>query len=141
MNLPKSDTLSAENTNRPYEPEDVFVFPASFAQQRLWFLDQFEPGSPFYNIPSAVRLTGHLDIGVLARCLNEIVRRHEALRTTFSTMDGHPVQVIHPELILDIPIIDLHELPETERQAEMMRLANIEARGNRLICQPDLYCV
>ncbi len=108
--------------------EDVFVFPASFAQQRLWFLDQFEPGSPFYNIPSAVHLTGDLDREVLTRCVNEIIYRHETLRTTFSTLDGQPVQVIHPELILSIPVIDLKNLPESERSSEAIRLANQEAR-------------
>src|SRR5690606_16413955 len=72
--------------------------PLSFAQQRLWFLDQFEPNSPFYNIPEAVRLHGPVDPAVLERCLNEIVRRHEALRTTFKTVDGKPQQVIAPEL-------------------------------------------
>jgi len=64
--------------------EDIYVFPASYAQQRLWFLDQLEPDSPFYNIPSAVRLEGDLDVDALTRSLDEIVWRHETLRTTFS---------------------------------------------------------
>ncbi len=62
---------------------EVFVFPASFAQRRLWFLDQLEPDSPFYNIPAAIRLTGKLNIVALGQSLNEIVRRHQTLRTTF----------------------------------------------------------
>lgn len=111
------------------EPEeDVFVFPVSYAQRRLWFLDQFDPGSPFYNIPSAVRLLGTLDEGYLSDALNEIVQRHEALRTTFITMDGEPVQVIHPELLLSIPLIDLTRLPDADRHNEAQRLANHEAR-------------
>ena len=60
------------------------AFPLSFAQQRLWFLDQLEPGSPLYNIPAALRVEGPLDAGVLARCLGEIERRHESLRTVFA---------------------------------------------------------
>src|SRR5439155_26190159 len=74
--------------------------PLSFAQQRLWFLDQLEPGLPSYNILSAVRLIGQLDAAALQQAINEIVRRHEALRTTFTAKDGHPVQVIAPSLSL-----------------------------------------
>src|SRR5262249_45101737 len=72
------------------------VLPLSFAQQRLWFLDQLQPGSAFYNIPAALRLTGKLDVDALRRSLSEIVRRHESLRTTFEIVDGEPVQVIAP---------------------------------------------
>ncbi len=64
------------------DEEEVYVFPASFAQQRLWFLDQFEPGSPFYNIPTAVRLKGKLNVEALRQCVEEIAWRHETLRTT-----------------------------------------------------------
>ena len=108
--------------------EDVYVFPLSFAQERLWFLDQFEPGSPFYNIPAAVRLTGKLDVVALERTLNEIVRRHEVLRTTFATVNREPVQVISPARMLSLPVIDLQDLPQTRREAEAMRLATEEAR-------------
>lgn len=69
-------------------------FPLSFAQQRLWFLDQLEPGNPLYNNPSAIRLSGRLDLKALELSLNEIIRRHEILRTTFTAVDGQPVQVI-----------------------------------------------
>lgn len=70
----------------------------SFAQQRLWFLDQLEPGGASYNVPAAVRLTGQLDLEALQGALNEILRRHEALRTRFASADGTPVQLIEPEL-------------------------------------------
>lgn len=102
--------------------------PLSFAQQRLWFLGQLEPGSCVYNFPAAVRLKGPLNVVALEQSLNEIVKRHEALRTTFSIVDGRPVQVIAPLLTLTLPIVDLRELPETEREIEVQRLARSEAR-------------
>ncbi len=103
-------------------------FPLSFAQQRLWFLDQLEPGNPLYNLPAAIRLTGSLDVAALEEALNEIIRRHEVLRTTFRTVDGEPVQVITSELSLALPIVDLRSRPESEREAEAMRLAAEMAR-------------
>ena len=108
--------------------DEVFVIPMSFAQQRLWFLDQFQPGSPFYNIPSAIRLTGRLNAEALGRALNEIVARHEALRTTFRAVRGEPMQIIAPRLTLDAPLVDLQPLPQAEREAEALRLAQAEAR-------------
>ena len=70
--------------------------PLSFAQQRLWFLDQLQPGSPFYNVPKAVRLKGALDVEALHRTLEALIARHESLRTTFATVGASPVQVIAP---------------------------------------------
>ncbi|WP_141753463.1 condensation domain-containing protein, partial [Duganella sp. HH101] len=102
--------------------------PLSFAQQRLWFLDQFEPGSAFYNIPAAVRLNGQLDATALQRALNEIVRRHEALRTRFASVDGTPVQVIVPTLELALESTDLSELPHAERDAKAQWLVQDEAQ-------------
>ncbi|HOR01271.1 MAG TPA: amino acid adenylation domain-containing protein [Anaerolineae bacterium] len=104
------------------------VLPLSFAQQRLWFLDQLEPARPFYNLPTAVRLRGALSVAALERSLNEIVRRHEALRTRFAATGGHPTQVIAPSLTIDLPQADLSALGEPARGAEVRRLAAEEAR-------------
>src|SRR5947209_11366302 len=78
--------------------------PMSFAQQRLWFLDKLEPGSAAYNLHAAISLSGRLDLEALVRTLNEVVRRHEALRTCFAAGEGEPVQVILPEVRLDVPL-------------------------------------
>ena len=97
--------------------------PLSFAQQRLWFLDQLEPGIPVYNRPIVLRFTGNLDIEVLDRCLNEIVRRHGILRTTFPAVDGVPNQVKSPSLTLAMPVVDLTSFADNEREAEALRRA------------------
>ncbi|HEX2091631.1 MAG TPA: amino acid adenylation domain-containing protein, partial [Longimicrobiaceae bacterium] len=101
--------------------------PLSFAQQRLWFIDQLEPGTASYNIPSALRVRGSLDIGVLRRCLEEIVARHESLRTVFRRVDGRAVQVILPPGEARLPEIDLRGIPEADREAVVLRLAAAEA--------------
>jgi alpha-ketoglutarate-dependent taurine dioxygenase/acyl carrier protein len=102
--------------------------PLSFAQQRLWLLDQLEPNNTAYNMPAALRLVGSLNIAALEQSFNEIARRHEVLRTTFTEVNGQPVQVIAPSLTLKIPIVDLQVLPETERDAEVLRLAAKETQ-------------
>ena len=100
----------------------------SFAQQRLWFIDQLDPGNPAYNNLDAFRLTGRLDMAALERTINEIVGRHETLRTTFSTVDEQQVQIIAPTLSVPLSVIDLRELPDAEREAEALRLVTEEAR-------------
>ncbi|HEU4508572.1 MAG TPA: amino acid adenylation domain-containing protein [Pyrinomonadaceae bacterium] len=100
----------------------------SFAQQRLWFLDQLEPGSNAYNIPAAVRLHGELNANALEQSLGEIIRRHEALRTTFAVVAGEPVQVIHEAPLYHLPIDDFSDLPEAERESKWRVLAGEEAR-------------
>ncbi|MBW4678519.1 MAG: amino acid adenylation domain-containing protein [Microcoleus vaginatus WJT46-NPBG5] len=80
--------------------------PLSFAQERLWFFDQLEPANPFYNLCSTIRLTGNLDVEALRKSLNEIVCRHEVLRTTFAVVEGQPVQVIHPNRDFELPVFD-----------------------------------
>ncbi len=102
--------------------------PLSFAQQRLWFLDQLEPGSSFYNIAAAVRLDGPLNVSALNSAFAEIIRRHESLRTTFASAGGAPRQVIAPELKLTLPVFDLGSLPASEREAEASLRAGEEAQ-------------
>ncbi len=98
-------------------PRDDAALPLSFSQQRLWFLDQLDPGNLFYNIPTAARLSGDLDVEALRHSLNEIVRRHEALRTTFASAGGKAAQVIAPSVKIELPVIDLSSLPAAEREA------------------------
>ncbi|HYX24398.1 MAG TPA: amino acid adenylation domain-containing protein, partial [Thermoanaerobaculia bacterium] len=100
----------------------------SFAQQRLWFLDQLQPGSAMYNIPVVVELTGRLDVAVLMASLAEVVRRQKALRTTFRAVAGQPVQVVAERVESGLPVIDLRSLPDEERELEASRLATAEAR-------------
>jgi amino acid adenylation domain-containing protein/thioester reductase-like protein len=102
--------------------------PLSFAQQRIWFIDQLEPGSPAYNIAAALLLSGPLDREALQRSFGEIVRRHEVLRTTFAMAGGEPVQVIHPRMRMGLSITDLSGLPADERDAALREIALDEAR-------------
>ncbi|BDA68761.1 hypothetical protein CAL7716_029270 [Calothrix sp. PCC 7716] len=97
--------------------------PLSFAQQRLWFLNQLEPNNTTYHLPFAVRLTGKLNVPALEQSLNEIVQRHEALRTTFTSVNGQPIQVINPILTLKLSVVDLQEFPVKKQEAEVLRLA------------------
>jgi len=101
--------------------------PLSFGQQRLWFLDQLMPGSA-YNSPGAFRIESSIDVALAERIVNEIVRRHEVLRTTFRSIEGQPVQVIAPVLNLPVGVVDLGHLPEPKREAEVRRLAAEEAQ-------------
>ncbi|HWM91033.1 MAG TPA: amino acid adenylation domain-containing protein [Thermoanaerobaculia bacterium] len=104
------------------DPEDPGPYPLSFGQQRLWFIEQLNPGSAAYNIPFAGRLRGRLDSGILERSLLEVARRHEVLRTRFLLRDGKPVQVVDPEPFVRLPVIDLTALPADPREAEAARI-------------------
>src|SRR5712691_1932541 len=96
--------------------------PLSFAQQRLWFLEQLIPGNVVYNVPSVLRLRGQLDVVALERSLGEIIRRHEVLRTSFEVEQGHPVQVIAPPETLRLEVVDLSGMEEVEREQTAQRL-------------------
>ncbi len=94
----------------------------SFAQERLWFLSEYEPGCTAYNLPRACRLTGQLDAEILERALGEIVRRHEVLRTTFHRQNGEVVQVIVPVADFKLPVVELSGLPREQHEAEARRI-------------------
>src|SRR6185295_11047248 len=119
----------------PIEPRPAGgdAVPASFAQQRLWFLEQLGAGSGAYNIPAPLRIRGALAVAPLRAALQEIVRRHEALRTTFDVVDGEPVQIVHepgagPTTDVAVPLVDLSELPPAQREARLAQLAAQDAR-------------
>ena len=102
--------------------------PLSYAQQRLWFIHQLEPGSAAYNIPCAVRLRGRLDEQALRRSLDEIIRRHEVLRTSFPSRDGEPRQQIHEFSELKPECVDLRQADEAEREEKLALILREEAR-------------
>ena len=111
------------------------VSPQSFSQQRLWILDKLQSGNPAYNLPTPMRFLGKLDVVVLERVLNEIVRRHETLRTRFDAGTEGPVQIVEPAAYFELPVIDLSHLAADEREQEARRLGNQDAQ------QPfDLSC-
>ncbi|MBD1900675.1 non-ribosomal peptide synthetase [Trichocoleus sp. DQ-A3] len=107
----------------------------SFAQQRLWFLDQLVPNNAFYNVPAAVRLVGSLNLAALEKTFNEIVRRHEALRTTFVTVEGQPVQAIASTLTVPLPVIDLRSRCVSVGEAALKGLGELETEARRITTQ------
>ena len=111
----------------PSKAAEEKTSPLSFAQQRLWFLDQLDPGNPLYNLPQMIRMRGELDVEALQQSISEIVRRHRSLRTIFTTVDNQPVQVIAVERKFTLPIVDLCNFDEDEREAEAQRLAREDA--------------
>ena len=102
--------------------EDTNLFPTSIDQERLWFIEQLQPGNAAYNIFSASRIKGPLDATVMERVVNELVARHEVLRTTFTVVDDQPMQFIHPKIYVKLTPFDLQSLPLEEREQEALRL-------------------
>src|ERR687893_830258 len=117
--------------------EDVYVFPLSFAQQRLWFFQQMYPESGTYNMPLAMRLRGPLDVAHLRAAIDEVARRHEALRTSIDLLDDQPMQLISPAAGVPVEVAALSGLPAAEREAEASRQATAEvSRAFDLRCGP-----
>ncbi|MEW6735279.1 MAG: amino acid adenylation domain-containing protein, partial [Acidobacteriota bacterium] len=134
--IEKARTTAQDLNLSPILPvsRDVAI-PVSFAQQRLWFLEQLRPGSVFYNLSTAIHIRGQLNVIALERSLQEIIHRHEILRTAFVNQDGQPYQIIATSTTQRIPIIDLRELSLIDRDSEAQRLTSEDAR------QPfDLEC-
>ncbi|MBW4594262.1 MAG: amino acid adenylation domain-containing protein [Brasilonema angustatum HA4187-MV1] len=102
--------------------------PLSFAQQRLWLLEQLEPDSAAYNILGGLYLTGQLNVSALKQSCSEIIRRHEILRTNFITLDGQPIQIIHPAYSFSLTMIDWQNLSVSEREISIQQLATAEAK-------------
>ncbi|MDJ0702179.1 MAG: condensation domain-containing protein, partial [Leptolyngbyaceae cyanobacterium MO_188.B28] len=119
-----ADKLASGLTGPAVSPIDRNGSPIalSFAQQRLWFLNQLQEGNSPYNVTLPVRLTGNLDVDRLERAVREIVQRHEILRTRFPMIDGAPCQVIDSALPATLPVTDLQELPEEEKVAQLQQL-------------------
>jgi amino acid adenylation domain-containing protein len=116
LRLPQVDQI-------PRRPrKDVNQFPTSIDQERLWFIEQLQPGNAAYNIFSASRIRGPLDAALMERVVNELIARHEVLRTTFTVVDDQPVQVIHPQMELKLTPIDLQSVPLEQREQEALRL-------------------
>src|SRR2546430_1484764 len=111
--------------------------PLSFAQRQMWVIDRMTPGNPAYNLPVGYRIKGPLDVTALEDSFNEIVKRHEALRTTFAASDGEPLQLIHPECRVKINITELGHLAGQERENRLHALASAEAvKSFDLSCLP-----
>ena len=106
---------------------DLYVFPMSYAQRRLWFIDQLEPGTSTYNTPFVLRLTGQLNFQALQKSVNELLRRHEVLRANFRTVKGSPAQVINPPQEVELPLLDLSGVPDAEREQRFLETARKEA--------------
>jgi amino acid adenylation domain-containing protein len=104
------------------------AFLTSFAQQRLWFLDRLEPGTAAYNLPRAFRIVGPLDLQALTQAFQEVVRRHESLRTVFDSVDGEARQIVLPELEVQIPVVDLSSTPEEGREKAALAMASEEGK-------------
>ncbi len=123
----KAANYTNNSSSTPLIPISRSEIPLSFAQQRLWFLDQLVPNNPFYNVPVAVRLTGSLNLAALSQTFNELVQRHEALRTTFVIVEGQPVQLINPTLEISLSVIDLRQ-SQTDREIQARQLTIEETK-------------
>ena len=117
------------------------TLPLSFAQQRLWFISHLEPLSTAYNMPFVLRFGGRLDLDALTASLNEVVRRHESLRTSFPLVDEQPVQLIAEVSHFSLPIIELHELENEERERAVRRQVTAEAQAPFSLATGPLFRV
>ncbi|MFC4547220.1 non-ribosomal peptide synthetase [Paenactinomyces guangxiensis] len=126
-----SNTFPGKSTEaaplQPIPRNDDTGLPLSYAQQRLWFFDRLLPQSAIYNIPVAFQLYGALQGDLIEKSLNEIIKRHEVLRTTFIEQDGRAIQLVHDDMILSLDTLDLRDLSALEKEKEVKRLAQEDA--------------
>jgi thioesterase domain-containing protein/non-ribosomal peptide synthetase component F len=122
-------------------PEEVFVLPASLGQERFWALDRMNPGNPTWSVPVRFRLAGPLDTALLERAFNQIIQRHEVLRTTFTVVDSEPAQAIKSWLEIEVPVVELRHFPKPDRDAEVDRLSFNEARWRFDLAAAPLFRV
>ncbi len=150
--LQRTQSMQSAVATIPPAPRDQPP-PLSFAQQRLWFLEQLQPGTAVYHIPAAVRLTGHLSIPVLRQALNAIIQRHEVLRTNFVAIAGTPTLRIAPHRTITLPVVDLRSLNPLEQDAEIRAITasmvqtpfdlatDLLVRGVLLHCETDTFVI
>jgi hypothetical protein len=119
--------VAAQNETKE-RTREVFVFPCSFAQRRLWFLHQLDPSNSVYNIVAPMNVSGVLDVAVLKQALNEVVRRHESLRTTFGAVQGEPVQIVACSQTLELEFIDLTPQAPEDRAPAAQQIVHKEAQ-------------
>ncbi|HST47696.1 amino acid adenylation domain-containing protein [Jatrophihabitans sp.] len=113
----------------PRRPANGVPLPLSSSQRQLWYLDQLSPGNPFYNNPAAFAFSGDLDVPALRRAVEEVVRRHESLRTVFGLHDGEPCQLVQPPGPVPMPLVDLSGLPDAERAERTDELIKADAQA------------
>ncbi len=120
---------STQQQTPPIEPipRNGELLPLSWAQERIWFIDQLEGESATYNVPKALRITGNLNYDALTSAMTEIVRRHEVLRTRFESIDGTPVQVVEPDINFQVQVTDWQHLPSTQQEVDLPKYAQQEA--------------
>jgi amino acid adenylation domain-containing protein len=123
----KADSILPASVEEKVQDDEVLAFPLSYAQQRLWFIDQMEHESSVYNVPQAYRLKGSLDINALQAAIDALVRRHEALRTTFAMVNDETAQVVAPAVSIKLDLLDLTDVAEEKREKEALRLASEES--------------
>jgi amino acid adenylation domain-containing protein len=132
MNIQVQNTLSPEDKRAVLEQwlqeQKVEQLPLSFAQQRLWFLDQLQPNTANYNVPTAVRIKGFLNIQALKNSLEAIVERHEVLRTVYQSAGEAPIQIIQDRLCVELPIFDLSDIDEASREETLSRRLREQAQ-------------
>jgi len=124
--LALAKTPASEESAQASEPRDAWIFPTSFAQRRLWFIEQIDPGNTLYNFPTPYRVRGHLDAALLNRAFAAVIARHEILRTTFRAIDGEPMQIVAASSDFHLPSVDLRHLSQPAREAEVTRIIREE---------------